>query len=136
LKRKYSNLIKIYFFLGGDSSNIYTALLGGDIDLSVTMTFFSKIIAFGTFPFWIWLLGKNYVDFKKIKFPWWSLFLSLITLFIPAVTGLLLRRYRPVLANRIGRFLNPIAVGKENNFFIFSQIKKQNSFLQVILFLF
>jgi sodium/bile acid cotransporter 3/5 len=99
-------------FLGSGSSSIYTALLAGDVDLSVTMTFFSTILAFGTFPFWIWLLGKNYIDFKNTKFPWWSMFLSLITLFIPALTGLLFRQYRPVLANRIGRFLNPIAIGK------------------------
>lgn len=41
------------------------------------------------------------------------MFLSSITLFLPALTGLFLRRYRPVIAYRIGRFLNPIAVGKE-----------------------
>jgi len=76
------------------------------------MTFFSTTVAFGTFPLWISLLGKDYIDLKKAKFPWWNMFLSIITLFVPAVTGLLLRRYRPVLANRIGRFLNPIAVGK------------------------
>jgi sodium/bile acid cotransporter 3/5 len=99
-------------FIGGASSNLYTALLAGDVDLSVTMTFLSTALAFGTFPFWMWLLGGNYVDLKKIKFPWWSMCLSVMTLCIPALTGLLLRRYRPVLANRIGRFLNPIAIGK------------------------
>ena len=40
--------------------------------------------------------------------------LSLLTLLVPALTGFLLRRYRPVLAHRIGRFVNPIAVGKDN----------------------
>ncbi|CAF1350650.1 unnamed protein product [Adineta steineri] len=96
---------------GGGSSNIYTALLAGDIDLSVTMTFISTALAFGTFPLWMGLLGKHYVDFSQAKFPWWSMFLSLITLFLPVSTGFLLRRYRPVVAHRIGRFLNPIAVG-------------------------
>ncbi|CAF3775795.1 unnamed protein product [Rotaria sp. Silwood1] len=96
---------------GGGSSNIYTALLSGDVDLSVTLTFMSTTFAFGTFPFWVWILGKNYIDFKQVKFPWWNMFISLISLCIPALTGLLLRRYRPVLAHRIGRFLNPIAIG-------------------------
>ncbi|UJR13551.1 hypothetical protein I4U23_000565 [Adineta vaga] len=96
---------------GGGSSTIYTALLAGDVDLSVSLTFLSTTLAFGTFPFWIWCLGKNYVDISKAKFPWWSMFLSLFTLLIPVMTGFLLRRYRPVLAHRIGRFLNPIAVG-------------------------
>jgi predicted Na+-dependent transporter len=52
-------------YLGGCSSNIYTALHAGDVDLSITMTFLST-----TFPFWVWLLGKNYIDFSKTKFPW------------------------------------------------------------------
>jgi predicted Na+-dependent transporter len=105
-------VLRKHLFSGGASSNIYTALLAGDVDLSIIMTFFSTVSAFGTFPLWIWLLGKNYIAIEKIKFPWWSMFLSLITLFTPAIIGLLLRKYRPVLAYRIGRFLNPIAVGK------------------------
>jgi predicted Na+-dependent transporter len=84
------------------------------------MTFLSTTLAFGTFPLWIRMLGKGYVDFAKAKFPWWNMFLSVITLFIPVLTGFLLRRYRPVLAHRIGRFLNPIAVGKETKISLFS----------------
>ena len=106
-----------YGFLGGTSSSIYTALLTGDVDLSVIMTFLSTISAFGTFPLWIWLLGRDYIDFDKTKFPWSNMVLSLFTLFTPAICGLLLRRYRPVLAYRIGRFLNPVAVGKLSNSF-------------------
>ena len=76
----------------------------------------STTLAFGTFPLWVWLLGHDYLDFGKTKFPWWNMFLSSVTLFLPALTGLALRRYRPVLAYRIGRFLNPIAVGKRTSF--------------------
>jgi len=39
------------------------------------------------------------------------MFLSLTALVVPALTGLLLRKYRPVLANRIGHFLSPIGMG-------------------------
>ena len=105
----------LFVSLGGSSSNIYTALLGGNVDLSVIMTFVSTTLSFGTFPMWIWLFGGNYIDFNRTKFPWWSMFLSLMTVFLPAVVGFLFRRYRPVLAYRIGRFLNPIAVGKYEN---------------------
>ena len=97
---------------GGGSSNIFTALLAGDVDLSVTMTFLSTLFSFGTFPFWLWALGKEHANFTKLQFPWWSMLLSVVTLFLPALTGFLLRRYRPVLAHRIGRYLNPIAVGQ------------------------
>lgn len=76
------------------------------------MTFLSTTVAFGTFPFWIWFLGRNYMDFDSLHFPWWNMLLSLITLFLPASAGFLLRRYRPVIAHRIGRYLHPIAVGQ------------------------
>jgi hypothetical protein len=35
---------------GGGGRNIWTFLLGGDLDLSITMTFFSKAIALGKSP--------------------------------------------------------------------------------------
>ena len=102
-------------YLAGASSNIYTAVLNGDVDLSVIMTFLSTITSFGTFPFWVWLLGSNYIEFQKAKFPWSSMFLSFVTLFIPASLGLLLRRYRLALAYRIGRFLHPVTIGNRND---------------------
>ena len=44
---------------GGGGSNIWTYALDGDLDLSVAMTFISTIIAFATFPFWVFLLGQT-----------------------------------------------------------------------------
>ncbi|CAF0749286.1 unnamed protein product [Didymodactylos carnosus] len=77
---------------GGGASSIYTALLG-------------------LFPFWIWILGRPFIDFHRAKFPWWNMFLSFTTLFIPAMAGLVIRRYRPAMAIRVGKFLNVIGVG-------------------------
>ena len=34
---------------GGGASNMYTAMYGGDVDLSASMTFTSTILAFGAF---------------------------------------------------------------------------------------
>ena len=36
--------------------------LTGDINLSVTMTFFSSVAAFAMTSFWIWFLGSPLVD--------------------------------------------------------------------------
>ena len=44
---------------GGGGSNMWTYLLGGSLDLSVTMTFISTLSAFVFMPFWIWLLGDT-----------------------------------------------------------------------------
>eukprot|EP00091_Calanus_sinicus_P011705 TRINITY_DN26425_c0_g1_i1.p1 TRINITY_DN26425_c0_g1~~TRINITY_DN26425_c0_g1_i1.p1 ORF type:complete len:160 (+),score=23.02 TRINITY_DN26425_c0_g1_i1:538-1017(+) len=46
---------------GGVGSNFWTAMLGGDINLSVTMTFFSSVAAFAMTSFWIWALGTPLV---------------------------------------------------------------------------
>jgi sodium/bile acid cotransporter 3/5 len=71
---------------GGGASNMYTAIYGGDVDLSASMTFSSTILAFGksvfyvfffneiffyegTFPIWILLLGREFIDTHNVHFP-------------------------------------------------------------------
>ena len=49
-----TNLSEIYF--GMDP------ICSGDINLSVTMTFFSSVAAFAMTSFWIWFLGSPLVD--------------------------------------------------------------------------
>ena len=53
---------------GGVGSNFWTAMLGGDINLSVTMTFFSSVAAFAMTSFWIWILGSPLVS-EEIPIP-------------------------------------------------------------------
>jgi predicted Na+-dependent transporter len=58
---------------------MYTAMYGGDVDLSASMTFSSTILAFGTFPLWILLLGREFIDTHNVHFPyvksWFFLFI-------------------------------------------------------------
>lgn len=67
---------------------MYTAMYGGDVDLSASMTFSSTILAFGkstllshhsikdslgnsgTFPLWILLLGRGFIDTHNVHFPY------------------------------------------------------------------
>ena len=42
---------------GGTGSNFWTLLLNGDINMSITMTFLSSILALVFMPIWIFLLG-------------------------------------------------------------------------------
>ncbi|CAF4354822.1 unnamed protein product, partial [Adineta steineri] len=69
---------------GGGASNMYTAMYGGDVDLSASMTFSSTILAFGTFPLWILLLGREFIDTHNVHFPWENMFATLICLIVPA----------------------------------------------------
>ena len=44
---------------GGTGSNFWTLLLNGDINMSITMTFMSTVLALGFMPMWIFTLGKS-----------------------------------------------------------------------------
>jgi len=85
---------------GGVGSNFWTAMLGGDINLSVTMTFFSSISAFAMTSFWIWALGTPLVS-EALPIPYKELVIALVTFAIPIAIGLWVRRIRPVLAETI-----------------------------------
>ena len=43
---------------GGTGSNFWTLLLDGDINMSITMTFMSTMLALGFMPLWIYSLGE------------------------------------------------------------------------------
>lgn len=51
------------FFTGvspaGGASNIWTAILDGNIDLSILMTTISTLAAFGMMPLWLFTLGQT-----------------------------------------------------------------------------
>ena len=44
---------------GGTGSNFWTLLLDGDINMSITMTFMSTMLALGFMPLWIFTLGEG-----------------------------------------------------------------------------
>ncbi|OQR77582.1 ileal sodium/bile acid cotransporter-like [Tropilaelaps mercedesae] len=62
---------------GGGASNMWTVLLGGNLDLSITMTFISTIASLGMMPLWLFTVGKTFFRFcpketafcKKILTP-------------------------------------------------------------------
>ena len=76
---------------GGVGSNFWTAMLGGDINLSVTMTFFSSVAAFAMTSFWIWILGSPLVS-EQIPIPFTQLAVALVSFAVPVVLGVLARK--------------------------------------------
>lgn len=85
---------------GGVGSNFWTAMLGGDINLSVTMTFFSSVAAFAMTSFWIWALGTSLVS-ASLPIPYMQLIIALVSFAVPIAIGLWIRRVRPALAETI-----------------------------------
>jgi len=85
---------------GGVGSNFWTAMLGGDINLSVTMTFFSSVAAFAMTSFWIWFLGSPLVD-TTLPIPYTQLVIALISFALPVGLGILIRRQWPEKSVRV-----------------------------------
>jgi len=75
---------------GGTGSNFWTLLLGGDINLSITMTFLSTILALGMMPLWIFLMGPLLTE-GALVIPFGQLIFSLVTLILPTLLGMWIR---------------------------------------------
>ncbi|CAL4124803.1 unnamed protein product [Meganyctiphanes norvegica] len=115
---------------GGGASNMWTYLLGGSLDLSVTMTFISTVIAFGALPLWILALGGTiYRDGEfGSALPFDRIAGLIIGLVVPCAVGLAIQRYKPKVAKKIEKAIKPIslffiifvtAFGTYANYYIF-----------------
>ncbi|XP_054720272.1 ileal sodium/bile acid cotransporter-like [Uloborus diversus] len=95
---------------GGGASNMWTLLLGGNLNLSIAMTFLSTLAAFGTLPLWLFTLGKTIVEGSTIKIPFTNILTSLASLAVPIGVGLLVQRYLPKLAAVSKKILAPVSI--------------------------
>ena len=55
---------------GGTHSNFWTAMFGGDVNLSVTMTLISSVASFGMTSLWVYLLGRELGVDEEINIPY------------------------------------------------------------------
>uniref|UniRef100_A0A914NB48 Uncharacterized protein n=1 Tax=Meloidogyne incognita TaxID=6306 RepID=A0A914NB48_MELIC len=99
---------------GGGASNYWTVLLGGNTNLSITMTFCSTIAALVMMPLWIKLLGtrliKAVAPTLTIHIPYSKIVASLFTLIVPLFIGLIIAKYKPHWAIRARKLLRPFII--------------------------
>jgi len=96
---------------GGTGSNFWTALFGGDINLSITMTFCSTIASFGMTTFWLWFFAKFVLPVDApARLPYLELLMSLVALVVPVMLGMFLTHKRPDLSKRVVRSTRPFLV--------------------------
>ncbi|CAK5066019.1 unnamed protein product [Meloidogyne enterolobii] len=99
---------------GGGASNYWTVLLGGNTNLSITMTFCSTIAALVMMPLWIKLLGtrliKAVAPTLTIHIPYSKIVASLFTLIVPLFVGLIIAKYKPHWAIRARKLLRPFII--------------------------
>ncbi|KAL5021352.1 hypothetical protein ScPMuIL_000507 [Solemya velum] len=96
---------------GGSASNMYTYLLGGDVSLSVTMTFCSVLLSLGMVPLWLYTLGVMviYKD-SDIHLPFENFFTSLLGLVIPVGIGILIQKKKKNWAKFCVKAVKPLCV--------------------------
>lgn len=115
---------------GGSFSNFWAAIWGGDLDLSVTVTFCSTIASFGFTTFWVWLFGRYVLNAEKpIDLPYLQLFISLVSLVVPVFIGLLITHKKPDISAKLVKLSRPFfmfmmvivsTLGVYTNIFFFS----------------
>lgn len=97
------------FFVGvspaGGASNIWTCVLDGNIDLSVTMTTFSTFAAFGMMPLWLFTLGKHVFENADVKIPYSHIGSLAVALVVPLAIGFALQRWLPKVSSFLVRIL-------------------------------
>lgn len=96
---------------GGGGSNMWTYLLGGSLDLSVTMTFISTVASFAALPLWVFSLATSIYQggyFKEL--PYKNIAMLVIGLVLPLSIGLLIKWRCKRAALFMKRLLKPISI--------------------------
>ncbi|XP_032689259.1 ileal sodium/bile acid cotransporter isoform X2 [Odontomachus brunneus] len=102
------------FFTGispsGGASNIWTVLLEGNLNLSVTMTTLCTIAAFGMMPFWIFTLGRYIFAQGNLNVPYGQIGTVVVGLVIPLAIGFFIQRKLPKVSRILIRIMKPFSV--------------------------
>ena len=100
---------------GGNVSNFYSKMAGGNAALSVSLTAFATLICIIMTPFNLEFWGNLYeptaVILKKVKLNPYELFkLVSLILGIPLIAGMLVKHYHSEMANKMEKVLKPISM--------------------------
>lgn len=86
---------------GGTASNVIAYWVDGDMDLSVSMTTCSTLLAMGMMPLCLFIYTKMWTDSNAIVLPYDSIGISLIALVIPVSFGMFVNHKWPSKAKII-----------------------------------
>lgn len=100
---------------GGNVSNFYSKMAGGNAALSVSLTAFATLICIVMTPvnlqFWGSLYEPTNAILKTVELNPFELFkLVSLILGIPLICGMLVRHYHPEMASKIERLLKPVSM--------------------------
>lgn len=99
---------------GGGASNFWTLLLDGNLNLSVTMTFISTICSLVMMPTWLYFLGHPFLQgFNSeavIKVPYGKIASQLVTLILPLLLGIAIKKWKPEWAAKARKVMRPFVI--------------------------
>ncbi|CAP32681.1 Protein CBG13872 [Caenorhabditis briggsae] len=99
---------------GGGASNFWTLLLDGNLNLSVTMTFISTICSLVMMPAWLYFLGHPFLQgFNSeavIKVPYGKIASQLVTLILPLLIGIAIKKFKPEWAAKARKVMRPFVI--------------------------
>lgn len=99
---------------GGGASNFWTLLLDGNLNLSVTMTFISTICSLVMMPAWLYFLGHPFLQgFNStavIKVPYGKIASQLVTLILPLLIGIAIKKFKPTWAAKARKIMRPFVI--------------------------
>lgn len=95
---------------GGSSSNIFSMLAKGDVALSVSLTAISSLITLGTIPFILQWTTASVGEAVGVTLPAGNLLVqNLLTMLVPILLGIGVRRFWPTAAACIEHVLSRLA---------------------------
>lgn len=100
---------------GGNVSNFFSKMAGGNAALSVSLTAFATLICIFMTPFNLQLWGSMYEPtneiLKTVELNWVDL-LKLVSLIlgIPLILGMLIKHYHSEIASKIEKVLKPLSM--------------------------
>nr|XP_003218768.1 PREDICTED: ileal sodium/bile acid cotransporter [Anolis carolinensis] len=86
---------------GGTASNILAYWVDGDMDLSISMTTCSTLLALGMMPLCLLVYTKIWTDYNSILIPYDSIGISLVALVVPVSVGIFFKHRWPTKAKII-----------------------------------
>lgn len=86
---------------GGTGSNIICYWLDGDMDLSISMTACSSILALGMMPLCLLIYTSTWTSASTIQIPYDSIGITLVSLLVPIALGMYVKRRWPKAAKKI-----------------------------------
>lgn len=85
---------------GGGTSNLWTMLIGANLNLSITMTFISTFISMVSMPIWLYTLGRFIFDGTETSPQMSSVLSSVALMTVALLIGFFVKKYFPS-ANKV-----------------------------------